>query len=271
MVSFGGKGGGGNQFPQNMVDIYRLTNMQEGALNRALDRTAAFNLFDVETPFGQQTFEGTPGQPDFRQIISLPSSAQDLMQQGQQLASTQFGQFQPAFAAPIGGQDLGESAQSVEQATFQRGQNLLQPEFDRQMSRLENSLIQRGIPRDSDAWRTEMDELSRRQGAQLENLALSSVAAGRGEQSRLIGSDIARRQQMANELGLFGFGGLVRGPQFQATPQFQAGSADVMGPVSLLSQNMNLDNERRRQERAAGLGGLFDIGSAVIAGTNFAF
>ncbi len=275
MVSFkdGGNRGG---LINSWRDVYNLNQAQEGAFQRALERTAAFNLFDVTTPFGQQTFEGTPGEEGFEQIISLPEQEQALLEQRRQfrtglsgLGQQQLGTFSPVFQQTIGGPSLADSAGEVERATFQRGQNLLQPEFDRQMSRLENSLLQRGIPRDSDAWRAEMDELSRRQGAQLENLALSSVAAGRGEQSRLIQSDIARRQQMAGELGLFGLGEQPMAPQFQPVPQFQSGAADVMGPTALLQQNLGLENQRRREEQAAGLGGLFDIGAAVISGFPF--
>lgn len=101
---------------------------------------------------------------------------------------------------------------AVEQATYQRGLNLLQPDFNENRSRIEESLSNKGIPIGSDAYAKELDRLERSQGNQLENLALSSVQAGRNEAQRLFGNELnifdrgtqQRSNSLAEQLALSG-------------------------------------------------------------------
>lgn len=97
------------------------------------------------------------------------------------------------------GADVAGSANELERATFQRGFNLLDPDLTRQRQDLEVQLANQGIPRGSEAFNEAVGRLERSQGRQLENLALSSVGAGRAEQSRLFGLDLAARQAGADE------------------------------------------------------------------------
>ena len=237
----GGKGGGsgGSPFPRNIRDVRRMISAQEDAAQRTLQQVAGFNFFDIYTPFGSRTFTGTPGSPGFKQTISLNPMEEFMLNQQRELrgglgdlAAQQFEAFSPQFTSPIGGADLQQSAADLEQATFERGRNLLQPGFDLERQRLENSLIQRGLPRGSEAFQSEFDRLSQRQGGALEDLALSSVAAGRREQSRQLAADIQRRQAMLGEITGLGLGAPVLQPQFQPTPALTAQAFSITGPVS---------------------------------------
>ena len=60
-------------------------------------------------------------------------------------------------------------------------------------------LQNQGIPIGSEAYNKEQDRFSRSRGDALENLALSSVGAGRQEQGRLFGQDFASGQFNAGE------------------------------------------------------------------------
>ena len=100
-----------------------------------------------------------------------------------------------------------EATQRLEQATYDRGQNLLQPGIDRDRENLNVDLANRGIPfagaADSDA-RNRLDESTRRQ---LSDLGLGAVAAGRQEHGRLADLTSRNRAQTTGEaFGLFGAG-----------------------------------------------------------------
>lgn len=257
-----GKGGGGANFPNSRSDIEQLIRMQEDAARRAADRTARYNFYDVITPFGERRFEGRPGTEGFRQVQELPQAEQEYLDRQRQLrldlqgvSELQLGQLPGVIGQPI---DVG-TGEEVERATFERGLNLLQPTLDRQTERLENQLIARGIPRSSEAYQQEQADLARAQGSALENLALSSVQAGRQEQSRALQSELARRAGTLNEFGALS-GGQVQAPAFQATPTIGVGAADVMSPVGMANQNAALD----QAAKAAGKGGLTQLGGSAL-------
>ena len=256
-----GKGGGGNSrpFPRNVRQAQELANIQEDFFNRALQRQAELNFFDVVTPFGSRTFTGTPGSPGFQQTISLNPFQQQLLGFGQE----QLGQLGDQFGGIPGG-DLMQGAADVEQATFQRGLNLLDPVFERQSDRLENQLIQRGIPRSSEAFDTAFRErIDDPRSRALENLALSSVGAGRAEQSRLLQADIARRGQRLGELGFFGSGGAIQ-PQFQGVPALGGQAPDPLGAFGLLNQNIANQNAAAADKKGQTAGAAGGLGSAAI-------
>ncbi len=258
----GDKGKGGSSFPNSRSDIEALIRMQEDANVRAAETSARFNLFDIFTPFGTRRFEGTPGEEDFRQIEELPEEERQYLERSrlmrlamQNLGQQQLGQAGDIFGMPIAGG--AEEAARLEQATFDRGRNLMQPGFEEDRARLENQLVQRGIPRGSAAYGRALEDLEQRQGTALENLALSSVQAGRQEQSRQLQSELARRSGIINELGALGMGG-ASAPAFQATPSIGVGAADVMGPVNAVNQNVANQNAAK----AAGKGGATQLASA---------
>jgi hypothetical protein len=124
---------------------------------------------------------------------NLQSSVSDINMGGMQAAPTL--------------RNYGADTDKLEQATFQRGANLLNPGFERGRERLEQRLADRGMARGSKGWTRDMDDFERRKGEQFENLALSSVGAGRGEHSRLFGlGQSARGQQFGERSRLFDTG-----------------------------------------------------------------
>jgi len=97
-------------------------------------------------------------------------------------------------------QDFGQQGQELEQATFQRGLNLLRPELARQRGDVERLVSERGLPIGSEAAQNRLfSPFEERRNQALENLALSSVGAGRQEQARLFQQGSQQRGQQFGE------------------------------------------------------------------------
>ena len=103
------------------------------------------------------------------------------------------------FNAP--NRDFAGQGDSLEKATFQRGLNRIDPYMQEQRSAMAQRLQNQGLPVGSEAYNQELNRFDRSRGDQLENLALSSVGAGRAEQGRLFGQDFASGQFEAGEAG----------------------------------------------------------------------
>lgn len=90
-------------------------------------------------------------------------------------------------------QDYSADAQRVEQATFDRAMQLMNPQFQERERALQNRLAVMGQPVGGEAYGTEMDRYDRMRNEAELAAALQSVGAGRAEQSRLF--DIASRSR----------------------------------------------------------------------------
>lgn len=254
--------------------------------------SARLNQINQVTPFGSETFTGTLGQPDRTRIVALDPADQSNLDAQRQIGAGLFGlgesallpQVQSALGSQLdfsglpqisGAGDLAGAAQPLEQATFQRGLNLLQPGLDRQQQDLEVRLANQGIPQGSDAFNEAVGNFERNRGQQLENLALSSVGAGRAEQSRLFGLEQAARQQGLSELltqrqqpinelsALLQGGPSIQGPQFAPPAQFGIAPPDVQGAINA---NFAAQSSQAQQQQSDLFGGLFGLGQAAILG-----
>lgn len=166
----------------------------------------------IETPFQtdqRQTYENIAGLLGSRaqnMAGQMPSNAfsgtPDLNMLNTTPANYQMGvaglNMQGLIDLP-GINDFSGDATRLEDATFQRGANRLNPVFDEQRMQIEQGLADRGIPIGSEAYSREMDRFDRSRGDALENLTLSSIGAGREEQSRLFGLALAGRGQQFGE------------------------------------------------------------------------
>ena len=95
--------------------------------------------------------------------------------------------------------DFSLQGNELERATFERGRSLLEPQFGRAMRDAEVRLSERGLPLGSEAGSEILGGVQTNQNRALNELALASVAAGRGEQARLFGQDMALRGQQFGE------------------------------------------------------------------------
>lgn len=268
---------------------------QAAANTAAVRESALVNQINQITPFGSETFTGTVGEPDRTRIVSLDPADQANLDVQRQIGAGLFGlgqgallpQVQSALGSELdfsglpqisGAGDLAGAAQPLEQATFQRGLNLLQPGLDQQQRDLEVRLANQGIPPGSAAFNEAVGNFERNRGQQLENLALSSVGAGRAEQSRLFGLEQAARQQGLSELltqrsqpinelsALLQGGPSIQGPQFAPPAQFGVAPPDVQGAINA---NFAAQSQQAGQRQSDLFGGLFGLGQAAILGGLF--
>ena len=95
--------------------------------------------------------------------------------------------------------DFSGDAQRMEDATYQRAMDLMNPEYDRQKSALESRLAVQGIPLGSEAYNDEMNRFQKNRDEASLAAALDSVAAGRAEHSRMNDINRATRGQLYGE------------------------------------------------------------------------
>lgn len=189
-----------------------------------------------------------------------------------------------------GQDDFSADAGRVEQATFDRIANLLNPQFDLQQRRLETSMADRGLPFSGEAQNAGIGRFYDAKNRAFTDAALQAVGAGRAEQQRLFGNTMtARGAETQDQLTNAGLAASARstglgeqktirdqqlselasllGGSYQPTPQASfagPGQVDVTGPYQL-AQNAQLAGYNANQGmQQALLGGLFGLGSAGI-------
>jgi hypothetical protein len=265
----------------------------QGAANReAVRESALVNQINEVTPYGSLTYTGEIGGPDRTRTTSLTPEGQAQLDQRNQLA-TMLGGYALDRAGQIdndpfslAGQpplptDFSADAQAVEQASFDRAMGLMNPQFDREEDRMKQELANRGIPIGQEAYTDVYDQFSTRKDNARLAAAMDAVAAGRAEQSRMYGltSDARRqgineqlleRSQPINELAALLQGAPATGsPNFAPQAQYQVASPDVIGATQLGYQGQLNAFNAQQANRQAGLGGLFQLGSAAIGAFPF--
>jgi hypothetical protein len=274
------------------VDPAGLAAAQTGANKEAVRESATVNQINEVTPYGSLTYSGDIGSPDRTRTVSLNPLDQSTLdaQRGitsqlTDFAGDQVGTVRNSLSSPLSfdglapmlsDSDLMSGGKALEDATFQRYANLLNPEFARQNKSRESDLLTRGLPMGSEAYSGEMDRLQRGQNASLQDAALAAVTAGRNEQSRLAGLGQAQRNQgitermtlrsqPMNELAALLQGApAINTPQFGGSAQYQMNPADVMGASALQAQGQNAAYAAQMGQQNAALGGMFGLGAAGI-------
>jgi|DEB0MinimDraft_3_1074331.scaffolds.fasta_scaffold00185_17 hypothetical protein len=187
--------------------------------------------------------------------------------------------------------DFADQINSAERATFERGMGLLNPVFEDQNRRLETKLVNQGLPRGSEAFGSDFEDMRRAQNEQMGKLALDAVAAGRAEDSRLFGQGMsarnaqiqdqlnqasflntnraqavqenqALRSQELSELG--GLLGLQPVQPIQSQSFFGPANVDVMGPYAMANQQAMANRQMANQNRNAMMQGIVGLGSAAM-------
>lgn len=236
-ATFGTFDEAGNFIPDPGI-ITQLT--EESEFQQALRAEQERSQLGLAGQIGRDPLTQVRGTEGIREFVPRAKDLRAGLSEFQE-AGVASGQFDPSGLQAIGG-DFSADALRQEQATFQRASNLLSPEFDQQREDLEQALANKGIPVTSKAGERELNRLERSQGAQLENLALSSVGAGRGEQERLERLGIATRGQQ------FGEQATQAGVGIQ-----EAGLAASQRGQELSERNLEFQNALQRQLAFANL------------------
>lgn len=157
------------------------------------------------------------------------------------------------------GTDFSGDSNKLEKATFDRQKGLLDPLFKNRESDMRSMLANKGIMEGSEAWNRDIGDFTRQRDEAYNTAALDAIGAGRGEQGRLFGQELAGRQSSFNELAA-----LLGGQQVGAPAQL-----DVTGPFSQQYQgrlnSVNSANANSAQRNAATTSAAATAGSAALS------
>ena len=242
----------------------------QGEANREAAITSAIvNNSNEISPYGNVTYtqsgtETVDGMeiPRFTRTVELTPEQQTMLGQQNQLGIAlnelgigQVGRLGGVLDTPI---DLGTTEQArmdAQNAILSR----LEPQFDRDRSQLESSLVNRGLVPGSEAYREGMDELNRART----DARMQAVLAGSREQGHQAQLRLAERNQPINEISALMSGGQVTVPQFSAPYQQGIQPAPVADSIwNAYNAEMNNAN--------AGMSGLFGLGGSLLRGAGAA-
>ena len=290
---------------------------------------ATYNRIDQNTPFGSLTFSGPNRNqatmtfsPEMQQLFNTRMATDQSMMdnalgrlQGldnNQIDLSQFGaiqgdaglsEFDPSTLnlteLPT---DMDAYRTEVEDATFRRGDRLLNPYYQRQERALTDRLANQGLPQGDRAYRDEFDSFRQNRSRAYQDLADQSVMMGGQETSRLLANALASRGQLFNEgvqsnvmnnqtrqqalvnqnagraqglqeaMGIRGnafneLASLLGLQQVQAPTMqnyFAPGQVDYLGAQGLSTNAGMFNAQQANQMSAAGMQGLFGLGNAGI-------
>lgn len=212
----------GAQFGLNQINIG-----QQQALNRVNEVNPYGSAQYVQNPDGSITRQynlSAPQQALLNQQqsrdIALGDTAADSFYQmrneyGQPLSLDQLGQAPELsfndLPQLLGANDMQGQRQSTEDAVYDSFARRNEPNFEREQEALEQSLSERGIPRDSERARIELENMRQRQEDARLNAQNSARVAGLQELQGLFGLSREARSQLAGEQQtLFSAGGQQR-------------------------------------------------------------
>ena len=155
----------------------------------------------VDTSYLSPRADGIQGQINAEGLFGLdPQSVQGFGDQGLGNINNELATgIDPSGLGNIR-RDFGQQGSELSQATFDEGRALLEPQFGQAMRNAEIRLSERGLPLSSEAGGEILGGVQTQQNRALNELALSSVRAGREEQARLFGQDMALRGQEFGEM-----------------------------------------------------------------------
>jgi hypothetical protein len=263
---------------------------QAAANKEAVRESALVNQIGTEGPWGRTYYAGDIGSPERRQVTELNDTGQQTFDNQQQIGNTLSGYGQQLAGEVAKGpsqfsldglpsapweQDLAAGAKAVEDATYQRGADLMRPEFDRQQEALRTQLANQGLTEGSEAYTTEMNRMTDSQNRALSDLSLASVGAGRAEQSRLfslgsagrsqaLGEQLTERTQPMNELAALLQGApAIQLPQGVGTAQYSVQPGDVQGATQSAYQGALNNYNQGMAANNAMAGNIFGLGGSL--------
>jgi hypothetical protein len=259
--------------PEQQGLYNQQTQLGSGLNQLAIDQTSKLSgilgqpISTSSLPQGGQLPGSTPGyqgihggpQLDRVNLQNAPTTFGDAGRQQSSFANTGDPMsFQPQntfgdagqIQRSIGPTDYSEDRQRVEEAIYSR----LNPQLDRDRASLENTLVNQGFARGSEAFKNEMDAF----GRQSNDARMQAILAGGGEQSRL--ANLALQSgQFANQAQQQSYGQELGRGQFYNDAQMQglAGQNQAYNQALGRGQFANqAQAEQFQQEQSRGLFGL---------------
>lgn len=228
----------------NFKKFFGMQPSRQPDLNAAARQDELSQNYNINGAFGGRSFTKDPVTG--RTIVNIDETPFQ-----QSLRGNQQNIINKMYSSLLGEDDYNLQAEEVGDALYQRGMNKLQPGFDRDQTRLETNLSNRGIPIGSAAWADAFDQFGRNKSEQLNNLALDSTLARGQEQdrlARLLGGLGGESGQLSNA-----FADLLSGQPYQSN---NVGNQSTM-------YNNRVNNRRYTQGM---VGDLVGGGAKLIAG-----
>ena len=113
----------------------------------------------------------------------------------------------------VGGDALRQQTQQAQQAAYQQATGYLDPQFANAENSLRNSLVNQGIPQNSEAWNRAMDDFQRQKTFAYQQAQDAAVQQGNAAQAQLFGQGLAANQNQ--------FGQNLSGGEFTNAAQNQ--------------------------------------------------
>jgi hypothetical protein len=219
--------------------------------------------------FAQTTTLSPEQQQLYEQQTRIGTSLNDLALSQTQRLADHLGRPIDASGLPQVSSDVSADRQRVEQALFDR----LNPQLDRDRTALENTLVNQGFQRGTEAFTNAMDQFNR----QVNDQRLAVTARGLQEHQGLAGMEQANRQralqemlalrnQPINEISALMGGGQVHLPSAQGYQGGNIAAADVAGSVYNTAALQQKQYEQQMGLHRQHVGGLYDLGKTALGG-----
>jgi hypothetical protein len=152
------------------------------------------------------------------------------------------------------GFDTNNFNDQIQNATFTRAMNLLQPGMDQQNRDFQQSMADRGLPSGGKAYDNEFANVQRAQNSAKENAALSAVLAGNDAALRGRGQNLAERGQQFSE----------RGSLLSQAPGANPTALDVVGPAGMAMNQALAGQQQRSNQKSSNTNAGAGLGAAML-------
>lgn len=243
------------------------TAQAQGQANReAAIASSIVNNMNEVSPYGNVNYslsgyesDGAGNQvPRYTRTVELTPEQQTMLNQQNELgidlndlAIGQVNRLEGVLDTPVDLSTTEQARVDAQEALLSR----LEPQFDRDRSQMESSLVNRGLVPGTEAYNSAMDELNRTKT----DARFQAVLHGGAEQAHQAGLKLAERNQPINEVSALMSGGQVTVPQFSAP--YQQG----IEPAPVADSIWNAYNAEANSASAMN-SGLFGLGSTLAGG-----
>lgn len=163
--------------------------------------------------------------------------------------------------------DFSGDSNRLESATFERQKGLLDPLFRNRENDLRTRLANQGIAEGSEAYNRDFLDFNNTRDEAYNRASLDAIGAGRSEQGRLFGQELAGRQSTFNELAALLGGQQVNAPnQLDVTGPFTQQYQGQLNSVNAANANSAQRNASTTSAAATGVAALL---AALLSSSSF--
>lgn len=276
----------GKPSPPTPPDPTVVANAQSAANIASATAQQKLNMVSTASPYGATGYSADPSAPGgYKQTTTLSPAEQTLFNQSTALQSGALGTAQKALTSassalghPLTPPTLNTSAgydKTAADAFYNQGASRLDPQYEQADSQMRSRLAAQGLVPGTKAYddaygnfsRAKNDaygSLSNEASVQGSQLGLQQGAFDNNAQQQNFSNQATAQNMPINQLtGLLGLG-QVQSPSAIPYSPSSVAPTDVTGAYALNAQQQNANYNSQMQNSAAGLGGLFNLGSSIL-------